>query len=86
MVRSEDQEEELISSVYMGGLPSSGTSRGQKVIVGGASGIIIVGRRALGMTKMSGSVSTATMRAVMPLRLWPSRLTFWARESLSPQV
>ncbi|KAJ5997184.1 hypothetical protein N7522_008844 [Penicillium canescens] len=40
MVRSEDQEEELISSVYMGGLPSSGTSRGQKVIVGGASGIM----------------------------------------------
>ncbi|KAJ6074423.1 uncharacterized protein N7446_002200 [Penicillium canescens] len=40
MVRSEDQEEELTSSVYMGGLPSSGTSRGQKVIVGGASGIM----------------------------------------------
>jgi hypothetical protein len=40
MVRSEDQEEELISSIYMGGLPSSGTSRGQKVIVGGASGIM----------------------------------------------
>ncbi|OKL56673.1 WD repeat-containing protein jip5 [Talaromyces atroroseus] len=38
--RSEDQEEELISSVYIGGLPSSGTSVGEKVIVGGASGVL----------------------------------------------
>lgn len=38
-MRSEDQEEELISSVYMGGLPSSGTSRGEKVIVGGSGGV-----------------------------------------------
>ncbi|OJJ35653.1 hypothetical protein ASPWEDRAFT_40881 [Aspergillus wentii DTO 134E9] len=40
MMRSEDQEEELISSTYMGGLPSSGSSRGEKVIVGGSSGIL----------------------------------------------
>ncbi|KAJ5156414.1 hypothetical protein N7492_009217 [Penicillium capsulatum] len=40
LVRSEDQEEELISSAYMGGLPSSGTSRGEKVIVGGSSGVV----------------------------------------------
>ena len=40
MVRSEDQAEELISSAYIGGLPSSGTSRGEKVIVGGASGVL----------------------------------------------
>lgn len=40
MVRSEDQGEELTSSVYMGGLPSSGTSRGEKVIVGGSSGVL----------------------------------------------
>lgn len=40
LVRSENQDEELVSSVYMGGLPSSGTSRGEKVIVGGASGIL----------------------------------------------
>ncbi|CAP94774.1 WD repeat-containing protein jip5 [Penicillium rubens] len=40
LVRSENQEEELVSSVFMGGLPSSGTSRGEKLIVGGASGII----------------------------------------------
>jgi hypothetical protein len=40
LVRSENQEEEMVSSVYMGGLPSSGTSRGEKVIVGGASGIL----------------------------------------------
>ena len=40
MLRSEDQEEELISSAYMGGLPSSGTSRGEKVIVGGSNGVL----------------------------------------------
>lgn len=40
MVRSEDQAEELISSAYIGGLPSSGTSRGEKVIVGGAGGVL----------------------------------------------
>lgn len=39
-MRSEDQEEELISSAYIGGLPSSGTSRGEKVAVGGASGVV----------------------------------------------
>lgn len=40
MMRSEDQEEELISSAYIGGLPSSGTSRGEKVVVGGSSGVL----------------------------------------------
>ncbi|GMF69027.1 unnamed protein product [Aspergillus oryzae] len=40
MVRSEDQEEELISSVYVGGLATTGTSRGEKVIVGGSSGVL----------------------------------------------
>lgn len=40
LVRSEDQEEELVSSAFIGGLASSGTSRGEKVIVGGASGVL----------------------------------------------
>ncbi|KAE8145880.1 WD repeat-containing protein jip5 [Aspergillus avenaceus] len=40
MVRSEDQEEELISSTYIGGLPTTGTSRGEKVVVGGSSGVL----------------------------------------------
>lgn len=40
MMRSEDQEEELISSAYIGGLPSSGSSRGEKVVVGGSSGVL----------------------------------------------
>ncbi|KAL4804828.1 WD repeat-containing protein jip5 [Aspergillus unguis] len=40
LVRSEDQEEELISSTYIGGLSSSGTSRGEKVIVGGSGGVL----------------------------------------------
>ncbi|RAK73961.1 WD40 repeat domain-containing protein [Aspergillus fijiensis CBS 313.89] len=40
LVRSEDQEEELISSVYIGGLATSGTSRGEKVVVGGSNGVL----------------------------------------------
>lgn len=40
IARSEDQEEELISSVYIGGLPSSGTSVGEKIIVGSGSGVL----------------------------------------------
>lgn len=40
LARSEDQEEELISSVYIGGLPSSSTSVGEKIIVGGSSGVL----------------------------------------------
>jgi WD40 repeat protein len=40
MTRSEDQAEELVSSVYIGGLPSTGTSVGEKVIVGGAGGVL----------------------------------------------
>ncbi|PLN83326.1 WD repeat-containing protein jip5 [Aspergillus taichungensis] len=40
LVRSEDQGEELISSTYMGGLSSAGTSRGEKVLVGGSDGVL----------------------------------------------
>lgn len=40
LVRSEDQDEELISSVYVTGLKAGGTSRGEKLVVGGASGVL----------------------------------------------
>ncbi|KAE8384836.1 WD repeat-containing protein jip5 [Aspergillus alliaceus] len=40
LVRSEDQEEELVSSVYVRGLPSTGTSRGEKVVVGNSGGVL----------------------------------------------
>ncbi|CAG7924528.1 unnamed protein product [Penicillium olsonii] len=40
LVRSENQEEEMVSSVFVSGLASGGTSKGEKVIVGGASGIL----------------------------------------------
>ncbi|KAL4769459.1 WD repeat-containing protein jip5 [Aspergillus nidulans var. acristatus] len=40
LMRSEDQEEELVSSTYIGGLSASGTSRGEKVVVGGSSGVL----------------------------------------------
>ncbi|MCJ1431811.1 WD repeat-containing protein jip5 [Xylographa pallens] len=41
LVRSEDQEEELLSSVYVGGLTSKrGRDGGDKVLVGGGSGVL----------------------------------------------
>lgn len=40
MARSEDQGEELVSSVYIGGLPSSGTSVGEKIVVGSGTGVL----------------------------------------------
>ncbi|KAL4990231.1 WD repeat-containing protein jip5 [Aspergillus falconensis] len=45
LMRSEDQEEELVSSTYIGGLSSSGTSRGEKVVVGGSSGVLTLWER-----------------------------------------
>lgn len=38
--KSEDQEEELISSAYIGGLPRTGTSVGEKVLVGSGTGVL----------------------------------------------
>jgi WD repeat-containing protein 55 len=38
--RSEDQEDELISSVLVSGLKAGGTSQGVKVVVGGAGGVL----------------------------------------------
>ncbi|KAL3469777.1 WD repeat-containing protein jip5 [Aspergillus californicus] len=40
LMRSEDQEEELISSTFITGLSSGGSSRGEKVVVGGTSGVM----------------------------------------------
>ncbi|KAI5291548.1 WD repeat-containing protein jip5 [Ascosphaera aggregata] len=40
LVRSEDQEEELASSAYVTGLKRGGTSQGEKLLVGGSSGIL----------------------------------------------
>ncbi|EFW15891.1 WD repeat-containing protein jip5 [Coccidioides posadasii str. Silveira] len=40
LVRSEDQGEELISSSYVTGLKAGGTSKGEKLVVGGASGVL----------------------------------------------
>ncbi|KAI9656190.1 MAG: WD repeat-containing protein jip5 [Bathelium mastoideum] len=40
LVQSEDQEEELLSALYVSGLPARGTSRGEKILVGGASGVL----------------------------------------------
>jgi WD repeat-containing protein 55 len=38
--RSEDQEEELSSSLFVSGLKAGGTSQGEKVLVGGAGGVV----------------------------------------------
>jgi hypothetical protein len=40
LVRSEDQAEELVSSAFISGLANSGTSRGEKVAVGGSNGVV----------------------------------------------
>jgi hypothetical protein len=40
LVKSEDQEEELLSSTFVGGLSKRGTSQGEKVLVGGGDGVI----------------------------------------------
>lgn len=45
MVRSEDQEEELLSSVMVTGLSARGTSVGGKVLVGGANGVLTLWER-----------------------------------------
>ncbi len=46
LVKSEDQEEELLSSVFVGGLPSRpGRSKGEKVLVGSSSGVLTLWER-----------------------------------------
>jgi hypothetical protein len=45
MVRSEDQEEELLSSVMVTGLRKKGTSVGEKVLVGGGNGVLTLWER-----------------------------------------
>ena len=45
LVQSEDQEEELLSSLYVSGLPARGTSKGQKLLVGGSSGVMTLWER-----------------------------------------
>lgn len=46
LVKSEDQEEELLSSVFVGGLPSRpGRSVGEKVLVGSSNGVLTLWER-----------------------------------------
>jgi hypothetical protein len=45
LVRSEDQEEELLSTAFVSGLAKKGTSTGEKVLVGGASGVVTLWER-----------------------------------------
>jgi hypothetical protein len=46
LVKSEDQEEELLSSVFVGGLPSKpGRSKGEKVLVGSSTGVLTLWER-----------------------------------------
>lgn len=46
LVKSEDQEEELLSSVFVGGLPSKpGRSKGEKVLVGSGNGVLTLWER-----------------------------------------
>ena len=45
LVKSEDQAEELTSSLFVSGLKAGGTSRGEKLLVGGAGGVITLWER-----------------------------------------
>ena len=45
LVQSEDQEEELLSSVFVSGLSARGSSKGEKILVGGGSGVITLWER-----------------------------------------
>ena len=46
LVKSEDQEEELLSSVFVGGLPSKpGRSKGEKFLVGSSTGVLTLWER-----------------------------------------
>ncbi|OJD37000.1 wd repeat protein [Diplodia corticola] len=45
LVRSEDQGEELLSSLFVGGLGRRGTSVGEKVLVGGSGGVVTLWER-----------------------------------------
>ncbi|KAI9682132.1 MAG: WD repeat-containing protein jip5 [Caeruleum heppii] len=46
LVKSEDQEEELLSSIMVSGLPAkAGRSKGEKVLVGGAGGVLTLWER-----------------------------------------
>jgi hypothetical protein len=45
MVRSEDQEEELLCSVMVTGLSKKGSSVGEKVVVGGGNGVLTLWER-----------------------------------------
>lgn len=45
-MKSEDQEEELLSSVFVGGLPSKpGRSKGEKILVGSSTGVLTLWER-----------------------------------------
>ncbi|KAK0660363.1 WD repeat-containing protein jip5 [Lasiodiplodia hormozganensis] len=45
LVRSEDQEEELLSSMFVGGLAKKGSSVGEKILVGGSGGVLTLWER-----------------------------------------
>lgn len=45
MVRSEDQEEELLCSVMVSGLSKKGSSVGEKIVVGGGNGVLTLWER-----------------------------------------
>ena len=46
-MKSEDQEEELLSSVFVSGLPSKGRGKGEKVLVGGSTGVLTLWERGI---------------------------------------
>ncbi|KAL5114972.1 WD repeat-containing protein jip5 [Pleosporales sp. CAS-2024a] len=80
MVRSEDQEEELLSSVMVTGLSKKGTSVGEKVLVGGGNGVLTLWERGvwddqderITIDRSKGGGESLDVIALLPDGLGPS--------------
>ncbi|KAJ9644070.1 WD repeat-containing protein jip5 [Coniosporium tulheliwenetii] len=80
LVRSEDQEEELLSSCFVGGLPARGTSTGEKVLVGGGGGVLTLWEKGawddqderIVVDREPGGGETLDVLTVLPENVGPS--------------
>lgn len=88
LVRSEDQEEELLSSCFVSGLSArkSSTSKGEKVVVGGAGGVLTLWERGvwddqderITVDRSEGGGESVDVLAVLPGGVGPAGRTIAA--------
>lgn len=80
LVRSEDQEEELLSTVMVTGLSKRGTSVGEKVLVGGGNGVLTLWEKGvwddqderITLDKSPGGGESLDALALLPQNVGPS--------------